>query len=144
MPRQIVESQECLVLFDGVCGLCHRLVQFLIKVDRRDRLRFAPLQGPTAESILRRHGEYTGDLDTVYVVLNAQSPEEQLLSRSRAVLHAVVSLGGAWRTCAIASWLPTCLLDAAYDVVGRRRYQIFGRFDTCPVPTPLQRGKFLP
>ena len=83
-----------IVLYDGVCGLCNRLVQFLIKRDRHDRLRFASLQSDFAAAILKRHGADPHDLDTVYVVKDYEQPNEELLARSNAILYVLPELGG--------------------------------------------------
>ncbi|HKR60260.1 MAG TPA: DUF393 domain-containing protein, partial [Pyrinomonadaceae bacterium] len=74
------------VLYDGVCGLCNRLNQFLLRRDGQDRFRFASLQSDVAAQLLQRHGTDAIDLDTVYVVADYGMPNERLLSRSDAVL----------------------------------------------------------
>jgi predicted DCC family thiol-disulfide oxidoreductase YuxK len=132
-----------LVLYDGVCGLCSRLVQFVLRRDRRDRFRFAPLQGQLAGALLGRHGLDAGELDTVRVVVEHDSPGERVLSKSEAMLHVLRSLGGIWSLARVLALVPTRCLDGLYDLVAARRYRWFGRLDACPVPRPEQRGKFL-
>src|SRR5258705_10369182 len=83
-----------IVLYDGVCGLCNRLVQFLLRHDKHDRLRFASLQSAFAAKVLGRHGIDPGDLDTVHVVENYEQAGEQGLNRSDAILPAAHELGG--------------------------------------------------
>jgi len=85
-----------IVFYDGVCGLCNRLVQFLLKRDRNDRLRFASLQSEFAAKVLTRHGIDPRDLDTLHVVENYEEPSERVLNRSDAVLRAIGELGGLW------------------------------------------------
>src|ERR687895_261942 len=85
-----------IILYDGVCGLCNRLVQFLLKRDKRGRLRFASLQSDFAERVLTRHGINAKDLDTVHVVVDYERPQEQVLNRSDAVLRAGSELGTPW------------------------------------------------
>lgn len=132
------------VFYDGVCGLCDRLVRFLLTRDRAARLRFAPLQGDLARRQLLPRGHDPADLDSIVVIAGWQSPAPRLLTRSRAVLHVVGQLGPGWRAlAAIARVVPRRIGDAIYAAVARRRYRIFGRFDACPLPRPEWRGRFL-
>ena len=132
------------LLYDGVCGLCNRLVQFTLRHDHQDIFCFASLQGPRGARILERHGQSPADLDTFYVVMDLDQPGEQLRARSDAALFVFRELGGAWRLlAAIGGILPKFLRDAAYNLVARNRYRVFGKFDTCPLPNPKDRHKFL-
>ena len=111
---------------------------------RRSVFRFASLQSPLAARILARHGADAQDLDTVYVVLNADAPEESLLVRSDAVLFVLTQLGGLWRALALVlKLLPHSLRDFGYNIIARRRYRIFGRSETCILPAPENRDRFL-
>ena len=133
-----------LVLYDGVCGLCDRLVRFLLARDRLDRLRFAPLQGPLARRELVPRGLDPADLDTVVVLAGWPEADARLFTRSRAVLHAAGELGAGWRALtATARLVPQGLADAIYAGVARRRYRLFGRFEACPLPRPEWRHRFL-
>jgi predicted DCC family thiol-disulfide oxidoreductase YuxK len=140
------------VFYDGVCGLCNRWVQFILKRDAAGVFRFAPLQSRLAERVLARHGVQTADLDTVYVVVNPdldgkddeERDEEFLLMRSDAVLFVMGKLGGI---CSSGAWIPRVLPRAVrnwgYGLVARHRYRVFGRYDTCPLPSEATRGRFL-
>jgi predicted DCC family thiol-disulfide oxidoreductase YuxK len=132
-----------LVLYDGVCGLCNRLVQFILRRDRADRFRFASLQGALAADLLRRYGRDARDLDTVYLVRDHGTPGEALLAKSRAVFAMLDRLGGPWLLVRVLRLLPRSVLDFAYDQIARRRYRWFGRYDACPLPAPGARAKFL-
>ena len=132
------------VFYDGVCGLCDRLTQFLLPRDRHARLLFAPLQSPLARVTLERYGKPPDDLNTVCVVANWRTNEERLLSRSRAILHTLSELGGGWRLVAKAGAIvPVSVADVVYDFVARHRYRVFGKYDTCIVPRPEWRNRFL-
>ena len=84
-----------ILLYDGVCGLCNRFVQCILHRDRNDIFRFASLQSALAARILTRHNASPTDLDTVYVVLNHELPDEYLLSRSAAVVFVLKQLPGS-------------------------------------------------
>jgi predicted DCC family thiol-disulfide oxidoreductase YuxK len=133
-----------ILLYDGVCGLCNRLVQFVLRRDRRGVLRFAALQSKIAAQILTRHGADPQDLDTVYVVINHQEPTEKLLARSDAVLFVLNQLGGFWKLFALISHtLPRAPRDVCYRLVAPYRYRVFGRYDSCLLPSPETRSRFL-
>ena len=134
---------QTLVLYDGVCGLCNRLVSFLLRHDRRDQFRFAPLQSELAQTLLRRYGLDPNDFDTVVVLADFGQPAERALTRSQAALWAVSRVGGIWRLFAIAKLIPLSLREGLYRFIARRRYRIFGKYDQCPLPRPEDRGKFL-
>ena len=133
-----------IILYDGVCGLCNRLVQFLLKQDKQGRLRFASLQSEFAATVLTRHGIDPKDLDTVQVVINYARPDERLLNRSDAILRASKELGRPWNTLAtIARIIPRPLRDVVYGFVARNRYSVFGKYETCMLPDANQRHRFL-
>lgn len=133
-----------LLLYDGLCGLCNGLVRFLVARDRRGVIRFAALQSQVARDLLVANGRDPDDLATVYVVADWQTSGERLLMRSRAVLHAVGRLGGAWLWLArAASLVPSTIADLVYAGVARIRYRVFGRYDVCALPPAEWRQRFL-
>ena len=138
----IPESQP-IVLYDGVCGLCNGLVQFILKRDVHDRFRFATLQSEFSETLLKRHGADSRDLDTFYLVIDYGQPGERVLMRSDAILYVAGTLGGVWRLAGAGRILPKLLRDAMYRVVARNRYRVFGKHESCLLPSPAQRAKFL-
>jgi len=133
-----------ILLYDSVCGLCNRLVQFILRHDRNAIFRFASLQSALGSRVLARHGANASDLETVYVVLSYELPDEHLLSRSDAVLFALKQLAGPWRPAAfLLQLLPKSLRTAAYNSIARHRYRLFGRTETCMLPSDEDRSRFL-
>lgn len=132
-----------IILYDGVCGLCNRLNQFLLKRDKTDRLRFASLQSDFARDLLTRHGLDASDLDTVYVVVDHGKANERVLARSDAVLHALGELGGPWNITRLARVLPRFIRDTAYKVVALNRYRVFGKYEICMMPEERFKHKFV-
>jgi predicted DCC family thiol-disulfide oxidoreductase YuxK len=133
-----------IVLYDGVCGLCNRFVQFILRRDRNAVFGFASLQSAVAASILARHGANPVPLDTVYVVINYELPDERLLSRSAAAIFILKQLPGLGRAAAFLLQVsPKSISDAAYNAVARNRYRIFGRSEVCPLPRQQDRSRFL-
>ncbi len=139
-----MSGENPIILYDGVCGLCNRLVQFLLKHDKQERLRFASLQSDFAAKVLQRHGIDPKDLDTLHLIENYEQPGERVLQRSDAILRAGRELGGFWSaTAAAAKVIPRALRDVIYRFVARNRYRVFGKYDTCMLPDPNQRSRFL-
>ena len=136
-----------ILLYDGVCGLCNRLVQFVLRMDRKRVFRFASLQSALAAGILARHGVNPGNLDAAYVVLNRggeDQSDESLLARSDAAIFILRQLGGIWRiTAAVLHLIPRPLRDWIYGLIARSRYRIWGRYETCPLPTEETRSRFV-
>src|SRR5580704_3618750 len=133
-----------ILLYDGVCGLCNRVVQFVLRHDNDAVFRFTALQSALSAHILTRHGANPTDLDTFYVVLNHDQGSEQLLARSDAVVYVLKQLGGFWQIAAfLMGVLPRVLRDWGYGVIARNRYRMFGRHDTCPVPSAETRARFI-
>jgi predicted DCC family thiol-disulfide oxidoreductase YuxK len=132
-----------IVLYDGVCGLCNRAVQFLLKRDRHDRLRFASLQSEFAAQLLQRHGLDNKDLDTVYVVLDQGDAGEALLARGDAFLVFAREIGGVWNVARLGRIIPRPIRNWLYDFVARHRYQVFGKYEACMLPDPRHKHKFI-
>jgi predicted DCC family thiol-disulfide oxidoreductase YuxK len=133
------------VLYDGVCGLCNRTVQFILKRDQRKVFRFAPLQGPLASRVLEAHGIDPSNLDTIYVAVNCdQNSKERLLARSDAAVFVLREIGGIWRVgAAVLGLMPRSVRNWGYGLIARNRYRIFGRYETCPIPGESVRARFL-
>jgi predicted DCC family thiol-disulfide oxidoreductase YuxK len=114
-----------------------------LKRDQRDRFRFASLQSDLASKLLQRHDRDPHDLDTVYVVVDYAQPTEHLLARSDAILFLLKELGGIWKLAALGKTLPLTMRDGIYKLVARNRYRVFGKYDSCMLPDPQHRAKFL-
>ena len=144
-PAQVPSAAEGvhLVLYDGVCGLCSRLLQFLLKHDHRAVFTFASLQSVTGRAIVERFGGNPHDLTSFYVLANYRTDQCRTLARSKAALFVAGQLGWPWKAAVIARALPGVVLDRAYDVIARNRYRVFGRFEQCLAPHPEFRGRFI-
>ena len=137
------EADLAVIYYDGVCALCHFAVRFLIARDRAGVLRFAPLQGETFATFRGATPRQEG-LDSVIYVRGYWSGDARVFVRSEAVLQALRDIGGVWRVVSWARIIPRFIRDGLYDLVARRRYGWFGRYDECRLPTPRQRDQLLP
>jgi predicted DCC family thiol-disulfide oxidoreductase YuxK len=126
------------VLFDGVCNLCNGIVRFVIARDPRAHFQFAALTSAAAERALAS-ARVTGPLPDSLVLID----EGAVFTRSDAALRMARRLTFPWPVVYGLIVLPRPVRDWAYDVVARYRYRWFGRQDSCMVPTPLIRDRFL-
>ena len=135
--------KEPVVFYDGVCGLCNGFVRFLLKVDGRGRLRFAPLQGETAAGLMK-NGRLSTEMTSVVLVRHLGEPGETIWTKSAAVTRILMAVGGIWKIYGLGLIVPRWLGDPLYDFIARRRYRLFGKFDSCPMPRPDVKDRFLP
>ena len=137
--EQFIELEwKNVLFFDGVCGLCNWFVDFVIRVDRQRKFKFAPLQGVTAEKHL---SEVANRLDSVVVRSESFSG---YLTKSDAVIFIARQLGGFYQLAILGKLVPRAMRDYVYDWVADRRYQLFGKSDTCRLPTEEEKRWFLP
>ena len=132
-----------LVLYDGVCGLCNRLLQFLLRHDHRRVFSFASLQSAVGQTIVAQSGGNPRDLTSFYVVADYQTPASRVFTRSDAALFVASELEWPWRAARWMRWVPNGIRDRVYDLIARHRYQVFGRYDRCLIPGPEFRGRFI-
>src|SRR4051812_37008521 len=110
-----------LVLYDGVCGLCNSLLQFVLTHDRCGVFAFASLQSQTGRAVVEHLGGDPADLASFYVLANYRTDHTRTLAKSRAALFVAGQLGWPWKAAVIASVLPDAAMDRAYDVIARNR-----------------------
>jgi predicted DCC family thiol-disulfide oxidoreductase YuxK len=132
-----------LVLYDGVCGLCNRVLQFLLRHDRRGVFSFAALQSATGQAMVQRFGGRSEELTTFYVVADYQGPNARAFTRSDAALFVAGQLDWPWQAARLMAVVPKAIRDRLYDVVARTRYRLFGRYDQCLLPRPEWRSRFV-
>jgi len=127
------------VLFDGVCGLCNRSVDYIIRHDRRGVFRFAPLQSGYGQQLLEQAGLDAASLDSL-VLSDAQGHAV----RSEAVLRIAEHLGPVHRVLArLGRLVPRGLRDRLYRLIARHRYRWFGKREACGMPSPEERERFI-
>lgn len=113
------------VLFDGVCNLCHSTVSFIRKRDRKALLRFVALQSEAGKTLLKAYA-VGRENDTLYYLRG-----DVCFQRSAAVLHLLKDLGGGWKCFYPLILLPSCIRDGVYLFVSRNRYRWFGKRNDC-------------
>lgn len=133
------------LLFDGNCGLCHRLVRVLLRMDESETLHFAPLQSPVGQAYLSRHGLPTEDFDSLVFVPDWTHPAaREFLLRTDGVIAALRICGRLGRAlAAFIAIFPRGFRDSVYRVIGHTRYRIFGPWRPRPLKRPQWAERFL-
>lgn len=132
------EIQNPVVLFDGVCNLCHAAVKFIIKKDKKNLFRFASLQSSFAQSVLQKF-HLTGETLNSFIYLE----KGKVYTRSTAALMVAKQLSGWWPLLSAFMIVPRFMRDAVYKLIANKRYKWFGKKDECWIPTPALQSKFL-
>ena len=126
------------VFFDGVCNLCNRSVNFLIKHDKKGVLKFASLQSEYAQNVVPKALLDRDNLDTIIVYTDGKFYE-----RSKAVLKLCKVLGGGFYVVLMGYLIPRFIRDGLYRFIANNRYRWFGTQSQCRVPTPALKERFL-
>jgi len=133
-----LQAGEQIVLFDGVCNLCHGAVQFIIKRDPQAKFRFAAIQSEAGQRLLAAHGQQQLGLDS-FVLIDPQGCH----LRTDAALRIARQLSGDWFLFGVFSWLPRRFRDWFYDRLAQRRYRWFGQRELCLLPSQELASRFL-
>lgn len=123
-----------IVLFDGVCNLCNGAVQFIIARDKHQGFRFASLQSAFGQ----QYQEQVGEVDSILLV-----EEGRVYQKSTAALRIARRLKGLWPMLYIFIIIPPFLRDFIYDIIARNRYRWFGKKESCWLPTPDLKARFI-
>ncbi len=127
-----------IVVYDAQCLLCSRWVRFLLKHDRREVFRFASIQGRNGQALLAKAGLQVDGLQTLLLVEG-----DRAWQHTAAILRVLHALGWPWRAAWLGWLVPARLRDAAYRLIARNRYRIFGRSQVCLVPPQGHSQRFL-
>lgn len=127
-----------IIVFDGVCPLCSANARFILRNDRRGHFRLAAMQSEAGQALYRRFGIDPADPETLILVEG-----DRVRRDSDAVLAIWSGLGWPWRGAAIARIIPARLRDPLYRWIARNRYRLFGRRETCWLPSADLADRFL-
>jgi len=133
-----VQTDNPIVLFDGVCNFCNYWVNFAIKRDKKRKLRFGPLQGEAAKLLLQQYKLHTTSLSSVIFIHAGK-----IYTQSSAALRIAKHLDGGWKLFYGFIIIPKFIRDFFYNIIARNRYKWYGKKDTCMIPTPELRGRFI-
>lgn len=124
------------IFFDGYCGLCNGFVDFIMKVDKKAIFKFSPLQSEFAKQHVT-----SADIEQLKSVVILT--DGKTYRKAEGVLKALSLLGGPWKSSLILNVLPNKILNVGYDLVAENRYSLFGKRETCRLPSPEERSRFI-
>jgi predicted DCC family thiol-disulfide oxidoreductase YuxK len=133
-----VSDGKSVILFDGVCNLCNASINFILERDKTDRFLVGAIQEGPGQRLLRQFKVPPAYLDSVILI-----EQQRIYFRSSAALRISRHLSGPWPMLYPLIVLPRFIRDGLYDWIGKNRYRWFGKNNTCRVPTPEERAKFL-
>ena len=131
-------KKEKIIFFDGYCNLCNGFVNFIIRLDKKNKIFFAPLNGKKAEEILSKKEINSVLPDSVIFYYNNVTS-----LKSKAVIDIFISLGGFYKLVVILKVIPSFILNFFYDTIAKNRYSWFGKRESCTVPDKKVISKFL-
>lgn len=131
-------NQPSIILFDGVCNLCNGFVNFLIPRDKDNQFIFSSLQSDKAHELLKELNYSSEKISSVLLIENGN-----LFSRSAAVLRIFRKMRGLWPVLYIFILVPGFLRDPLYDLIARNRYRLFGKKESCMIPTAELKTRFI-
>lgn len=125
------------VLFDGECNFCDQSVQFIIKRDPRASIKFASLQSDIGKELLKKHN-VVNDIDSFVLI-----EDKNCYFKSSAALRVCKNLKGGWKILYVLLVVPKPIRDFFYGIIAKNRYKWFGKKDSCMLPSPEERKRFL-
>lgn len=133
-----VQDKYEVILFDGVCNLCNNSVDFVIQRDKKNRFKFGALQDPSTKKLLKDYLINSEYLDSLVLISG-----DQVYYKSSAALQIAKNLGGFWSAWYGLKIVPKFIRDPIYDWIAANRYKWFGKKETCRLPSPEEKEKFL-
>ena len=133
-----IMDKRHIVVFDGVCNFCNEAVNFIIKRDPEGLFAFTPIQSALAHDLINQHQINNLDVDTFLLIKN-----KQCFVFSSAALEIAMDLTGPWYMFRIFKLVPSRIRDFFYKLFAKNRYALFGRQETCMVPTEEVRSRFI-
>ncbi|KAA0210032.1 MAG: thiol-disulfide oxidoreductase DCC family protein [Ignavibacteriaceae bacterium] len=131
-------NEKKLILFDGVCNLCNSSVNFIIDRDKKDVFRFASLQSEKGRTVIKQFSLPEGEYDSFLLL-----EKGKLYMRSTAALRVAKHLSGLWTILYVFIVVPKFIRDFIYNLIAKKRYKWFGKTETCRIPTPELKAKFI-
>lgn len=133
-----IQDSYDIVLFDGVCNLCNFSVDLIIRNDTKGRLKVGALQDAKTKELLKEYDINSEYLDSIILIRG-----DRVFYKSRAALEVTKQLKGLWPLLYGFIIVPNFVRDPVYDWIARNRYRWYGKRDTCRLPTPEERARFL-
>jgi len=137
--KAVLPENKKIILFDGVCNLCNNAINFVIEHDKKDVFRFASLQSDLGRKMVSERNIDPEVLDSIILI----EPGVAYYEKSTAALKIAKELSGGYSLLSYFSFLPDFIRDGVYKIVAANRYSWFGKKESCMIPTPELKAKFL-
>ncbi|MFK7833387.1 MAG: thiol-disulfide oxidoreductase DCC family protein [Winogradskyella sp.] len=135
-----IPNNKKLILFDGVCNLCNSSVLFVIKRDKKNQFLFAPLESDIGSEIIKKFNIDTNKTDSILLY---NSEKNHLTYKSTAALLVAKQLGFPLNILSVFFVIPTFIRNWVYDFIAKNRYKWYGKKESCMIPSPELKAKFL-
>jgi predicted DCC family thiol-disulfide oxidoreductase YuxK len=139
MVVELLPQNKKIILFDGVCNMCDRAVQYIIRNDRRDIFRFAALDSEVGQQIIAHLKIDSEKIDSIILY----APGLAYFTKSDAAIEIAMELGGLLKVAYVFKVIPLFVRDRIYDYIAKNRYRWFGRKSECMIPSENIKAKFL-
>ncbi len=133
-----IQQQHKIILFDGVCNLCNTSINLVIRKDKKDCFRFAALQSEIGKKYISKFNINPKETDSIVLI-----DKDTIYIKSTAALHIAKSLSGAYPILFGFIIIPSFIRNWLYDIVAKNRYKWYGKKESCMIPTPELKAKFL-
>ena len=133
----ILKENSKVILFDGVCNLCNNSVKFIIKNDKRNIFKFAPIQGKYGIKIQNSYNINTTQINSIILV-----DGEKTFTKSSAALRIAKDLKAPFFMFYVFIIIPVFIRNFIYDLIAKNRYKWFGKMESCMIPSNELRSKF--
>lgn len=133
------DSTTPILFFDGVCNLCNSAIQFIIKHDKKNVVRFASLQSVHGKALITHLKEKQETVPDSLLLLH----KGKVYSKAAAALRTAAFMGGVWQFLVVFRIVPRVISNFVYDYVAKNRYRWFGKKEECMIPTPELKHRFL-
>ncbi len=128
-----MKQKKRIIIFDGICGLCNKSIDILIKLDTQNRFHYTSNQGEFVKTL-----DIEPELDSIIYY-----EDGILYYKSTAILKILQALGGLWSMTTVFYLIPRILRDAIYDIIAKYRYRIFGKMESCRMPKKDEKKLFI-
>lgn len=132
------QKKYAVIIFDGLCNLCNNKINFVIRNDKKDYFRFAPLQSEIGKKQLAKHHIHQHNFNTFFLLENNKTYKQ-----STAVLRIIKKLDGLWPILYVLIIIPAFMRNVIYNIIAKNRYKWWGKRDSCAVPDGANLEKFL-
>lgn len=133
-----MQVQSQIIIFDGICNLCHGAVNFVINHDSGEGFMFASLQSNAGKRYLSKYGVTEVALNSVILI-----KDDSCYLRSDAAIEIAKSLDAPWPLLRFSRFLPKIVRDGLYNAVAKQRYRLFGTRAICLLPTAAIKSRFI-